>query len=111
VIPLSCKLGQTVLSVYTVSCIELNVLLSYVSSDYLTNASMHFVGYYVCCNSVSYCVASYILVTVTVIGMMVELTSGYVFSHFGGDMFRGHQMWGEDRASGDHASLTPIFAI
>ena len=31
--------------------------------------------------------------------MMVELSSGQVFSHVGGDIFRDHQMRGQEKGS------------
>jgi len=42
---------------------------------------------------------------------MVELCPRIVLFPFGGDIFRGHEMWGQERGSGGPflASQTPIF--
>jgi len=45
--------------------------------------------------------------------MTVDLPSRQIFfSPFGGNIFRGHQMWGQEMGLGGPflASLTPIFA-
>jgi len=85
------------------------------STEFLSgkrNASMRFV----CCNCVCVCVCpgTDISAAVTSIGVkfcvMGDLSSGQVFCPFGGNIFRGHQIRGQERGSGGPflASQTPI---